>query len=482
MKSQLSGPVRVRFAPSPTGYLHVGGARTAIYNELLVKSLGGTFILRIEDTDRERSDSAMTQQIIDAMAWLGVTVDEGPFLQSDRLTRHSERAEELLAAGLAYRDFRTPEQIEEIRKKAHAEGVTLKSLAPETSTEEAARRVENGESSVVRFRMPEEEIVVHDVVRGNVSFPGEVHEDFVIQRADGSPTYHLSVVCDDIDMKITLVLRGEDHLSNSPKHIALFRALGAELPAFGHLPLILGADKKRLSKRTGATSVEEFREQGILPQALYNYLVLLGWSPGDDREVMPHEDIIAAFTADRLGTSASVFDVDKLAWMNTQYMVNLPEEQFFPEVSSFLVAEGLESEVGTDRMNQALRLHRIRSSNLVELAQQVGIYFRDDVVFDETLSQKYAAKAEGLDEHLGDLIERYEASSFTIDELDSILREVAEQKGLKAGMLIHPVRMALSGSKGGPPLFDLVELMGRRRTTERLGNYIGYLRALPAAE
>ena len=479
MKTLLSSPLRVRFAPSPTGYLHVGGARTAIYNELLVKNLGGTFILRIEDTDRERSDSEMTQQIIDAMNWLGISVDEGPFLQSERLDRHRQQAQGLLTQGLAYRDFRSPEQIEATRRQAHSEGVTLKSLTLEVSPEEADRRSAAGELSVVRFRMPEEEIVVPDIVRGDVSFPADVHEDFVILRTDGSPTYHLSVVCDDIDMKVSLVLRGEDHLSNTPKHIALFRALGSDLPNFGHLPLILGADKKRLSKRTGATSVEEFREQGILPQALYNYLVLLGWSPGDDREVMTHDEIVAAFTADRLGTSASVFDTSKLAWMNTQYMVNLPEDLFLPEVIPFLEAEGLGQEVGSDRMNRALTLHRVRSANLVELANQVAIYFRDSVEFDEALSRKYAAKAEGLSEHLGELLLRYEASSFTVDELDRILRELADEEGLGAGKLIHPVRMALSGSKAGPPLFDLVELMGRGRTAERLGNYIEYLEALP---
>ncbi len=479
MTPKLTGPVRVRFAPSPTGYLHVGGARTAIYNQLLVQSLGGAFILRIEDTDRERSDEAMTQQIITAMEWLGVSVDEGPFLQSERLPRHREQAEKLLAAGLAYRDFRTPDEIEEVRRRAHAEGVTLRSLTAEVEPSEAERRVAAGEPSVVRFRMPATEIVVHDLVRGDVSFPPEVHEDFVILRADGSPTYHLSVVCDDIDMGVSLVLRGEDHLSNTPKHIALFEALGATLPDFGHLPLILGADKKRLSKRTGATSVEEFRDQGVLPQALYNYLVLLGWSPGDDREVMARDEIVAAFSADRLGSSASVFDVDKLAWMNTQYMVNLDVQQFLPEVTPFLRAVGLEDHAGTERMNAALELHRVRSANLVELAEQVGIYFGDEVTWDEKLSRKYASKDDQLVAHLEALAQRFAASDFSVEALDRALRDLAEEEELKAGVLIHPTRMALSGSKAGPPLFDLVSLMGRERTAERLAAYGRYLQDLP---
>ncbi|MBZ0110855.1 MAG: glutamate--tRNA ligase [Thermoanaerobaculia bacterium] len=479
MTTTLSGPVRVRFAPSPTGNLHVGGARTAIYNELLVKSLGGAFILRIEDTDRERSDDAKTRQIIDAMHWLGISVDEGPFLQSERYARHSERAAELLSKGLAYRDFRSSEAIEEVRKRAHAEGVTLKSLAPEPTAEETERRLAAGDPSVVRFRMPEEEIVVHDLVRGDVSFPAEVHEDLVILRADGSPTYHLSVVCDDIDMAVDLVLRGEDHLSNTPKHIALFRALGATVPRFGHLPLILGADKKRLSKRTGATSVEEFQSQGILPQALYNYLVLLGWSPGDDREVMTKDEIVAAFTAARLGGSASVFDVDKLAWMNTQYMVNLSDDEFMPQAKTFLPAVGLAAEANSERMARALTLHRVRSANLVELAEQVGIYFSDEVEFDETLSRKYLRKDENLVSHLTELSRRFATSDFTVDALDGVLRALAEEVGVGAGALIHPTRMALSGSKSGPPLFDLVALMGSERTEARMAQYGEYLAALP---
>jgi glutamyl-tRNA synthetase len=280
-------------------------------------------------------------------------------------------------------------------------------------------------------------------------------------------------------MAVDLVLRGEDHLSNTPKHIALFRALGAAVPRFGHLPLILGADKKRLSKRTGATSVEEFQSQGILPQALYNYLVLLGWSPGDDREVMAKDEIVAAFTAERLGGSASVFDVAKLAWMNTQYMVNLPDAEFMPQAKSFLAAVGLAAEADSERMARALALHRVRSSDLVELAEQVGIYFGDTVAFDETLSHKYLRKDENLVSHLTELSRRFAASDFTVDALDRVLRELAEEVGVGAGALIHPTRMALSGSKSGPPLFDLVELMGRERTEARMAGYGEYLAALP---
>ena len=334
--------MRVRFAPSPTGFLHVGGARTAIYNDLLRQKLGGAFVLRIEDTDKARSDEAMTRQIQSALAWVGVEWDEGPFLQSARVGRHRERAAELLNRELAYRCFCTPEVLEEQRRAAEKRGVAFRyprtclALAPD----EVERRVAAGEPFAVRFRMPDEAIRFTDLVRGDVEFPPEALDDFILLRSDGSPTYHMSVVCDDVDMAVTHVIRGEDHLTNTGKHIPLFRGFGAPVPAFGHLPLILGPDKKRLSKRTGATSVEEFRAQGILPEALYNYLALLGWSPGDDREVMSREEMIAAFSVDRLNSSPAVFDPEKLSWMNAQYLSRLPVGEILEHAAPFLEEAG----------------------------------------------------------------------------------------------------------------------------------------------
>src|SRR6185295_7103274 len=281
MTTSLQGPIRVRFAPSPTGFLHVGGARTAIYNDLLRQSAGGAFVLRIEDTDKERSDEAMTRQIQSALAWIGVVWDEGPFLQSERLPRHHERAGELLASGKAYRCFCTPEDLDAQRREAQKRGEAFR--YPRTclrlSREEIEERLAAGKPFAVRFRMPDDHITFTDLVRGDMDFPPDALDDFILLRSDGNPTYHMSVVVDDIDMAITHVIRGEDHLSNTPKHIPLFQALGGQVPTFAHLPLILGPDKKRLSKRYGATSVEEFRNEGILPQALYNFLALLGWNP-----------------------------------------------------------------------------------------------------------------------------------------------------------------------------------------------------------
>jgi len=481
-KTRLRGPVRVRFAPSPTGYLHVGGARTAIYNELLRRSLGGALILRVEDTDRQRSDDAMTRQIVSALEWIGCQFDEGPILQSGRVERHRERAAEMLASGAAYRCFCTPEELEEQRRAVEKTGEKFR--YPRTCLgrpkEEVAELVAAGRPFVVRLRMPDEPIVVDDLVRGAVAVPPEALDDFILLRSDGSPTYHLTVVVDDVDMGVSHVLRGEDHLSNTPKHIALFRALGAELPRFGHLPLILGADKKRLSKRTGATSVEEFRQQGVLPQALYNYLALLGWSPGDDTELMSRDEMIERFTVERLNGSAAVFDVDKLAWMNAQYLSSLPLAEVMPHLAPFLEHHGLgathEVEAHRQRLEAAVELHRSRAKNLDELALQVVPYFEERLVYDAALCERFLADAE-LPAHLDALRDRLtQVEPFAVDALEAELRTLAEQLGVKAAALIHPLRMALSGSAKGPSVFDLVEVQGREATRRHLGGFADWLR------
>ncbi|MEM1182257.1 MAG: glutamate--tRNA ligase [Acidobacteriota bacterium] len=480
MAKKVHGPVRARFAPSPTGFLHVGGARTAIYNELLRHSLGGAHILRIEDTDKERSDDAMTQQIIDALQWLGVQVDEGPFLQSERIDRHTAAAEKLIAEGSAYRCFRTPEELDTKRKEVLGRGDSYryKTFFPPPSAEEVEQRTEAGESSVVRFRMPEEAIVVEDFVRGDVTFPEEALDDFIILRSDGTPTYHLSVVVDDIDMEVTHVIRGEDHLSNTPKHIGLFRALGAELPSFGHLPLILGTDRKRLSKRTGATSVEEFRDKGIVPEALYNYLALLGWSPGDDREVMTRGEMIEAFSAERLGKTHAVFDVEKLEWMNAMQLQRLDLDRVFEHLGPYLAEVGL-ADAEPERLRTAVDLHRMRVKTLPELARGVVPYFQDQLAYDLDLTKKFR-KNPDLPELLEALRDRYAAlPEYTIEAAEAGLRELAEERGVKAGVLIHPTRIALSGSKAGPPLFDLVVVMGQDEGQRHFSHFIEFLRQHP---
>jgi glutamyl-tRNA synthetase len=477
--SEIAGPVRVRFAPSPTGFLHVGGARTAIYNDLLRQSAGGAFVLRIEDTDRERSDEAMTHRIQSALAWIGVEWDEGPYLQSERLGRHRERAEELLASGGAYRCFCSPEELDRLRQEAQKRGDAFR--YPRTclalSAGEVRERLARGEPFAVRCRMPDEPIRFHDLVRGDMDFPPEALDDFVLLRSDGTPTYHMSVVVDDIDMAISHVIRGEDHLSNTPKHIALFRAFGAAVPTFGHLPLILGPDKKRLSKRIGSTAVEEFRAEGILPQALYNFLALLGWNPGDEREVLSRRELIELFTVERLNASAAVFDRDKLLWMNAQYLSSLPLGEIRPHLEPFLAEVGLGGGVIDEaRLAAALELHRTRARTLRDLAQAVVPYFAPALDYDPALCGKYVedpAVAEGL----AALRERLLAlPEWEKGAIEAELRAVAEARGVKAGALIHPTRMALSGASAGPPLFDLLEVMGQEATARHLERFAACLR------
>ena len=306
-------------------------------------------------------------------------------------------------------------------------------------------------------------------------------DDLIILRSDGSPTYHLSVVCDDIEMRITHVIRGEDHLSNTPKHIALFRALGAELPAFGHLPLILGPGKKRLSKRHGAASAEEFRDQGLVPEALYNYLTYLGWSPGDGREILSREELIEAFTVDRLGSSAAVFDPEKLAWTNAQYMSGLPFDRILGHLMPFLDAVGIDPESMDDatraRFEAGVDLHRTRAKTLVELAGFVVPYTRDRIDYDSELCGKFFGQAE-LPVQLESLIARFRAlDPYDAATTEAALRDVATELEVKAGLLIHPTRMALSGSKAGPSLFDLVAAMGQAAGIGHLENFVAYLRA-----
>jgi len=483
MATQIEGPVRVRFAPSPTGFLHVGGVRTAIYNDLLRQRAGGAFVLRIEDTDRERSDEAMTRQIQAALAWIGVEWDEGPFLQSERLPRHRERAEELLAAGRAYRCFCTAEELAAARAAAQQRGAAF--LYPRTclglAADEVEQRLAAGRPFAVRFRMPDGHVTFHDLVRGDMDFPPEALDDFILLRSDGSPTYHLSVVVDDIDMRITHVIRGEDHLSNTPKHIPLFRALGGAVPAFAHLPLILGPDKKRLSKRTGATSVEEFRAEGALPQALYNYMALLGWTPGGEREILSRREMIELFAVDRLNASAAVFDREKLFWVNSQYLSQLPLAAILPHLEPFLAEVGLTG-VDPGRLARALELHRTRARTLRELAELVVPYFRSPLAYDREAAAKFLADP-ALPEQLAALRARFAAlPEWNKDALDTALRALAEERGVKAGTLIHPTRMALSAAAKGPPLFDLVEAMGREATDRHFGSFLELLQAgAPAA-
>ena len=460
---------RVRFAPSPTGSLHVGGARTALYNQLFARHEKGTFILRIEDTDVERSREELTEQILSAMAWLGLDYDEGPFYQSRRYDLYREAAERLLREGKAYRAFETPEELERERKAAEAAGRAYRysGAGRNIPPDESERRAKAGERHVVRLRMPDETIVVEDRVRGRVEFPAEALDDFVLVRSDGHPLYHFSVCVDDVDMRITHVIRGDDHLANTPKHVALFRALGAPIPVFAHLGMILGTDRKKLSKRHGAAAVEEWRDVGILPEALVNFLALLGWAPGGDREILSRDEMEREFTLDRIGPSPSVFDPEKLLWMNQQYIAHMSAPELLERSRPYATA-GLPPE---SVALKAIELHRPRVRTPIEMGRALSAYAADPAEYD----------AEGLKKHVrpetGGLLEAlarsYEAlPDWTATSTEAALRATAESASVSAGKLIHPVRLALTGVTVGAPLFDVVELLGKETSLRRLRRFL----------
>ena len=455
---------RVRFAPSPTGSLHVGGARTALYNWLFARRHGGTFILRIEDTDVERSRRELTDQILDAMTWLGLSWDEGPVFQSERQHLYREAAERLLAEGKAYRAFETPEELDAMKKAAEAAGSAFRydGRARAIPKEESDRRAAAGEKFVLRLKVPDEPLVVDDVVQGRAEFPAGALDDFVLVRSDGHPLYHFSVCVDDVAMGITHVVRGVDHLPNTPKHVALFRALGAPCPVFAHLGMILGADGKKLSKRHGAAGVEEFRAQGFLPEALVNFLALLGWSPGEDRERMTLAEMTALFALERIGPSPSRFDHEKLLWMNGQVMQETPDARLLELVAPF----GLPAR-DPATLAKALALLRPRAKTLVELAQGLAVYGADPADFDAAGLKKFG-KPETAPV-LRELVRRLDAvTPFAHAAMEETARVLAAEKGVGLGQIAQPARLALTGSLASPPLFEMIEVLGRETTRRRL--------------
>ena len=383
---------RVRFAPSPTGYLHVGGARTALFNWLFARQAGGTFVLRIEDTDAERSSDDMVTGILDGLRWLGLDWDEGPevggahapYFQSQRVDRYRAAVASLLESGHAYRCYCTPERLRDERERAEQRGEAWQydRACLGLTVDERRARDAAGAPSAVRFRVREGHTAFDDAVHGRIEFDTANVEDFVILRSDGLPTYHLCVVVDDVDMRITDVIRGDDHISNTPKHVLLFEALGAPVPRFAHVPLILGADKKRLSKRHGATSVMEYARQGYLPDAMVNFLALLGWSPGDDRELMTRQELVESFSLDKISGGNAVFNTDKLDWMNAQYLSRMPVEQLAGHARPVLGEAGLadsplvSDHVTFERLLELLRPRIKRLSDVVEQARPLLVVIR----------------------------------------------------------------------------------------------------------
>ncbi|ACO31742.1 MULTISPECIES: glutamate--tRNA ligase [Acidobacterium] len=465
---------RVRFAPSPTGYLHVGGARTALFNWLYARHFGGTLILRIEDTDFERSSEAMVEGILEGMRWLGLNWDEGPFFQSQRLDLYRATAEKLLASGHAYHCFCTKEELEQRRAEATAAGRPpmydrrCRRIAPS----DAAARKAAGEPAALRFAVPEGgSTSFDDAVFGKVEFANSEIEDFVLLRSDGIPTYHLSVVADDVDMRLTHIIRGADHLSNTPKQVLQYRALGAPLPVFAHVPLILGPDKTRLSKRHGATSVIAYKDMGIVPEAFRNFLSLLGWTPGSaykDREIFSSEELIQLFGLDGISKSNAVFDNDKLAWFNTEYIRAYPAQRLLPLVEEEWQKAGFTPTRTAEEILAGMELLKPRARSLKDFSTAFCAYFSDTFAFDPAAVAKFLADA-NVRALLAELAGRYAgAAEFTEASTEQVLRAFAEEKGLKAGALINGSRVALTGQAVAPSLFAVMVHLGRERVVERL--------------
>lgn len=454
--------VKTRFAPSPTGYLHIGGVRTALFCWLFARGRGGEFLLRVEDTDRERSTQASIDAILDGMSWLGLEPDAEPVFQSRRFDRYLEVAERLLASGAAYRCYCTPEELEERRARQMAEGRNpgYDGRCRERTEPRA------GVEPVLRFRMPDTgETVVDDLVRGRVVFDNAEIDDLVILRSDGSPTYHFSVVVDDAEMGISHVIRGDDHLGNTPKQIHMLRALDLPVPAYAHLPMILGEDGSRLSKRHGAVNVLEYREQGYLPDALLNYLVRLGWSHGD-QEIFSRDEMIELFDLADVNASASRFDNEKLRWLNQQYIQAGDASELAPLLAGFLVAEGLDPDAGPE-LADVVAAYRERAVTLRELAESCWYLFRDFESPDPAAAKKHLRPV--VQQPMQDLRDRFEAlPEWNREALHEAIQQSADAFGLGFGKLGQPLRVALTGGGVSPPIDVTAELVGRGRSLARL--------------
>lgn len=463
--------MRLRFAPSPTGFLHVGGARTALFNWLLAKKHGGTFVLRIEDTDRSRSSDEMTTAILDGMKWLDLMWDEGPYHQADGFERHAVDARRMLAEGNAYRCFCTQEEVEARKAAAPRESRLAfqydRHCLLQVTPAESARRAEGGEKFAIRFKVPEGKTSWIDAVHGDTEFDNESIDDFIILRSDATPIYNLAVVSDDIEHRITHVIRGDDHISNTPKQILIYRALGQEPPTFAHVPMILGPDGKRLSKRHGATAVGEYKDHGILPDVMVNFLALLGWAPGHDEEILSRAEMIERFSLEGINKKSAVFDTAKLEWMNGQYLAKMTAETLEPLVREQMKEDA--SQVTSEWLRELIDLLKIRARTITGIAEQADPYLRDQVEYDPEAVQKQwknAAEAADRVEKVRDNLP--DAGSWTHDELEKSLRELAEREGVGAGKLIHPLRVAIVGNSASPGIFDVMKLLGRERVLRRI--------------
>jgi glutamyl-tRNA synthetase len=459
--------VRTRFAPSPTGYLHIGGARTALFNYLFARHHGGKFILRIEDTDRERSTPEAIQAILDAMKWLKLDYDEGPFYQTERYPLYKEKVRQLLAAGKAYPCICTPEELNAKRQLAQKEKRKPSYDGTCRPAQGVTPAIPENKPYTIRFCSPREgSTVVNDLVKGPVMFENHELDDLIIARSDGTPTYNFCVVVDDVEMNITHIIRGDDHLSNTPRQILLYQALGHELPQFAHVPLILGTDKARLSKRHGATSVTAYREMGYFPEAVVNYLVRLGWSHGDD-EIFSHAELIDKFALESVGKSAGVFNPEKFLWLNFHYLKSRPIAQLAEDVQPFIEAKGYPVPQDKHWLQKMVATLQERAKTLVELVDSAHFYLTDDIAIDEKAGQKFLTQ--DVSAPMSQLINKLAAlEPFDEPTIEGAFSEVLRDYDIPMGKLAQPVRVALTGSTTSPGIHNVIAVLGKERTLKRL--------------
>jgi glutamyl-tRNA synthetase len=467
--SENTKPV-LRFAPSPTGMLHIGGARTALFNWLYARHTGGTFLLRIEDTDRERSTPEAVAAILNGMTWMGLNWDGDVVYQFARAARHREVAEKLLAEGKAYRCYATAEELTQMREEQKAAGKPMRYDGRWRDRKPSPQ--EEGKPSVVRLKARQDgETIVHDVVLGDVRFENSQLDDMVLLRSDGTPTYMLAVVVDDMDMGVTHVIRGADHLNNAARQLQLIEAMGASIPVYGHLPLINGPDGAKLSKRHGALAVEAYRDMGYLPETMRNYLLRLGWSHGDD-EIISTEQAIEWFNFDSIGKSAARMDYKKLDNLNGHYIRTTPDASLVAEVTAFLSREmppRVLSMTARKRLEAAMPSLKERAKTLVELIQGAEFLFSDGPrTLDEAAAKLLTAEGRAS---LTAVLPALDATDWSGPALEAAARAFAEEKGLKLGQVAQPLRAALTGKASSPPLFEMLALLGREESTSRLRAY-----------
>jgi glutamyl-tRNA synthetase len=461
-------PVVTRFPPSPTGYLHIGGARTALYNWLFARRKMGKFILRIEDTDKERSTQEATRAIVESLEWLGLDWDEGPYFQSQRYPIYRKFVERLLSSGKAYYCHCTPEALVQRRQEAMAKG-----LKPKYDGRCREMGLGPGPLAVVRLKSPQSgKTHFHDLIKGSISFNNEELDDLVLWRSDQSPTYHLAVVADDIAMGLTHIIRGDDHVNNTPRQILIYEALGEPLPLYAHVPMILGPDRTRLSKRHGATSVLAYRDMGYLPQALINALARVGWSYGD-QEKFTLAELIEKFSLENVGKSAGIFNTEKLLDLNAQYIRETSTRKLAQDLLPFLEKAGFRN-LKTEQVLGAVETLRPRSKTFVEMAESAHFYFVDEVTYDPVAVKKFL-NLEALDT-MKDLHRRLqEIDGFTRENIEKVFSEFIEERQVKLGRIAQPIRVALTGGSVSPGLFEVMEVLGRVKVLERIERAINYI-------